>query len=63
MIFIFPISPAYWSIKNIVKLLFHLVRSFTKITEFGNVKLPKSISSKDGLGRESLEIDIVTVRF
>ena len=31
--------------------------SSTKITEFENVKFPKSISSKDGVWREFLEID------
>ena len=56
-IFLFPISPAQWSIKNISKTLFLLISSSTKIIEFDNVKFPKNISSKDGVWREFLEID------
>ena len=49
--------------KKISKLLFHLIMTFTEIFEFGKVKLSKSISSKDGVWREFLEIDSNTVRF
>ena len=49
--------PAYWSIKNISKPLFHLIRSSTKIIEFGNVKFPQNVSSEGGVCRELLEID------
>ena len=56
-IFLFAISPAQWSIKNISKHLFHLIRSSTKIVEFDNVKFPKIISTKDSVLREFLEID------
>ena len=47
----------YFSIKNISKPLFHRIRPFIKIIEFGNVKFLKSISSKDGVWREVIEID------
>ena len=47
VIFLFPISPSQWSIKNISKPLFDLIRSFTEIIEFDNTKFPKSISSKN----------------
>ena len=56
-IFLFAISLAQWSIKNISKHLFHLIRSSNEIVEFDNVKFPKIISTKDGAGREFLEID------
>ena len=56
-IFLFSISPAQCLIKNISKHLFHFIRSSTKITEFDNVKFPKSVSSKDGFWREFLKID------
>ena len=49
MVFLFPISPAQWSIKNISKHRFHLIRSSTKIIEFDNVKFTKNRSSKDGV--------------
>ena len=57
MTFLFPVSPAWWSIKNISKPLFHLIRSFTKIVEFDNVKFSKSSSSKDGVSKKFLDID------
>ena len=57
VIFLFSISPAQWSIKNISKPLFHFIRPFNEITEFCNVKFRKSISSKDGVCRQILEID------
>ena len=39
--FLFPISPTKWRIKNISKPLFPLIRSSTKITEFDYAKFPK----------------------
>ena len=56
-IFLFAISLAEGSIKNISKDLFPLIRSSTKIVEFYNVKFPKIISAKDGIWREFLETD------
>ena len=53
--FLFSISPAQWSIKNIWKSLFHVIMSFTKIIEIYYVKFPKSVSSKDDVWREFLE--------
>ena len=43
------ISPAEWSIKNISKYPFHLIRSSNKIFEFGNVKFIKNRSSRDSV--------------
>ena len=45
-------SPAEWSIKNISKLLFHLVRYSTKIIkiiQFDKVNVLKSISFKESV--------------
>ena len=57
MIFLFAISPAQRSIKNISKQLFHLIRFSTKIVEFHNEKFPKIISTEDGVWRKFLETD------
>ena len=52
-------SPAEWSIKNISKLLFHLVKYSTKIIkiiQFDKVNVLKSISLKESVWREILEL-------
>ena len=56
-IFLFAISLAQWSIKNISKHLFRLISSSTKIVQFDKVKFPKIISTKDSVWREFLETD------
>ena len=56
-IFLFAILLAQWSIKNILKHLFHLIRPSTKVVEFDNVKFPKIISTNDGTWGEFLETD------
>ena len=56
-IFLFAISLAQWSIKNISEHFFHLIRPSTKIVEFDNENFPKMISTKDGTWREFLETD------
>ena len=48
-------SLAQWSIKNISKHLFHLIRSSTEIADFDNVKFPKIMSTKDGVWSKFLE--------
>ena len=55
--FLFPISPAKWSLKNISKHLALLTRSSTKIIEFDTVKVPSCILSKDNALRKFFEID------
>ena len=60
--FLFAISPAQWSIKNISKHLFHLIRSSTKIVEFDNVKFPKICQLKIVFEENFLRL-IVTVCF
>ena len=47
--FLFPISPVKWSIKNISKPLSHLIRHSIKITESDNVKFLKCIVYNDGV--------------
>ena len=54
---VFNITRLVRSLENISKSLFHVIMSSTKIIEFDIVKFPKSISSKDGVWREYLEID------
>ena len=46
--FYFQYHQNMWSIKNISKHLFHLIRSSTKVIELDKVKIPKNVSSKDG---------------
>ena len=55
-IFLFPISPAQWSIKKYFKPLFYIIRSSTKTIELDHVKCLAS-PSEDRIWKEFLEID------